>query len=559
MLLLVTLFLPLAAAALMLLLDARAPASRARWTALLATIATCLASFGLAADFAKIPPVVSLDARAPIHAQMEIKQPWFSLLAPLADGNARTIDLEFFLGVDGIGLIMILATTVLCFSSVLVSWNSVTQRASEFYAFLLLLEFGLIGVFCAFDLVLFYVFYEFTLIPTFLMVGMWGGASRRQAASQYFTYLFSGSLITLVGIVALGWHAVTATDLTTPFSLPDLSAALSLKPMPMALQTGIFLALAAGFVVKAPLLPFHTWLPQFHSEAPPAASVLLLKLGVFGFLRLLLPLVPTACWVWGVPLIAMLSVAGIIYGSLCALVQDDLKKLLAYSSVAHVGFCFLGLFALNQEGISGGVIQMMNLGLSTGALFCLVGMVAERYQTRSLSQFGGLAQRLPRLASMMVFMTFASIGLPGLNGFVGEILALLGMFGATHEWGRAYAAIAAMGIVLGAWYMLAALRKAFFGPLQEPLVVGAPAGEVIGDLNFREMAAIAPLAILCLAIGLFPQPVLDVIQPDVRALTVNLDSHTRPAAESIEVQENESTVMTWPATPVSTAARKLGE
>jgi NADH-quinone oxidoreductase subunit M len=291
------------------------------------------------------------------------------------------------------------------------------------------------------------------------------------------------------------------------------------------LQIPLFLAISAGFLVKVPLFPFHTWLPLAHVEAPTAGSVLLagvlLKLGTYGFLRLCLPMFPDACAIQGVPLIAILSVIGIIYGSLCALAQNDIKKLVAYSSVAHLGFCMLGLFALNAEGISGGVLQMINHGLSTGALFCIVGMFYERYHTRLLSDLGGLANRLPRLAVAMVFITFASIGLPGLNGFVGEVLCLIGMFGSnsTVVPGPLYGALGALGVVLGAWYMLGMLQKAFFGPLKEPHGVGHD--EPLYDMTPRETLAIAPLALLCLWIGLFPQPLLELIRPDVEALARN--------------------------------------
>ena len=283
----------------------------------------------------------------------------------------------------------------------------------------------------------------------------------------------------------------------------------------MKTQVAIFLMISAGFMIKVPIFPFHTWLPLAHVEAPTAGSVLLagvlLKLGSYGFLRLCLTMVPAACQSLGLPLVGTLSVIGIIYGSLCALAQNDIKKLVAYSSVAHLGFCMLGLFALNTAGISGGVLQMINHGLSTGALFCIVGMFYERYHTRQLDELGGLANRMPLMAVAMVFTSFASIGLPGLNGFVGEVLALIGMY----QRDPLLAALGATGTVLGAWYLLGVLQKAFFGPLQEPHHGHDP----IEDLNVREVATLAPLLAMCLWLGLFPQPVLDLIRPDVESIT----------------------------------------
>lgn len=508
-LIVITILLPLAAAVLMLLMDPQATAVRARWTALIATLLTFAVSWGLAASFVHAVNVAP-TTRGVIEPRLEIRHEWMQLGTTSA---GEPIRFEFYLGVDGISVAMILLTTILCVSAVLVSWTAIQDRAAEFYAALLVLEAGLIGVFCAFDLLLFYVFFEFTLIPLFFLVGIWGGPLRRYAAGKFFIYTLAGSLITLLGLISLVLATQQQTDLATPFSIPDLAAALAAKPLPEALQAGLFLAIAAGFMVKVPLFPFHTWLPLAHVEAPTAGSVLLagvlLKLGSYGFLRLLLPMVPEGCLEVGMPLIATLSVIGIIYGSMCALAQNDIKKLVAYSSVAHLGFCMLGMFALNSEGITGGVLQMINHGLSTGALFCLVGMFYERYHTRMLSDLGGLANKLPRLSVLMVFICFASIGLPGLNGFVGEVLALAGMY----KRDPGYAALGALGVVLGAWYLLGVLQKAFFGALQEPH--HDDHAEPIDDLNAREILALLPLAALCLYLGLFPQTLIDLIQPDI--------------------------------------------
>jgi NADH-quinone oxidoreductase subunit M len=515
-------FLPAATAALMLLLDAQATPVRARWAALFGTVATFVVSWAVAVQFMNLPRVAQ-PFDGPIQPRVEIKQTWLTIGSPALESiSGKPFRMEFFLGLDGISLALVLLTTLLSISAVLVSWTAITERAAEFYACLLILETGLVGVFCAFDLVLFYVFFEFTLIPLFFLIGIWGGPLKQYAAYKFFLYTLAGSLITLVGLVALVLTVRQRTPLETPFSLPDLAQHLSQAPLPLTVQIPLFLAISAGFLVKVPLFPFHTWLPLAHVEAPTAGSVILagvlLKLGTYGFLRLCLPMFRDACEIQGVPLIAVLSVIGIVYGSLCALAQNDIKKLVAYSSVAHLGFCMLGLFALNREGISGGILQMINHGLSTGALFCLVGMFYERYHTRLLSELGGLANRLPRLATALVFITLASIGLPGLNGFVGEVLCLIGMFGLNSAVvpGPLYAAFGAVGIVLGAWYMLGMLQRAFFGPLKEPPSHGRAAP--IRDLNARETLALAPLAFCCLWIGLFPQPLLELIRPDVEAL-----------------------------------------
>lgn len=530
-LILAMIFFPAATALLLLTLDARATPERARWVGLFGALVTFALSCGVASQFQTLPRIAE-PFDGPIQPRVEFKQAWWTI-GNAADEftAAKPVRLEFHLGLDGISLALILLTTLLSISAVLVSWTSIQERAAEFYAWLLILETGLIGVFCAFDLILFYVFFEFTLIPLFFLVGIWGGPLKKYAAYKFFIYTLSGSLITLVGLVALVLTVQRHMTMETPFSIPALAQHLSQQPLSPSTQAMLFLAISAGFLVKVPLFPFHTWLPLAHVEAPTAGSVILagvlLKLGSYGFLRLCLPMFRDACELQGVPLIAMLSVIGILYGSLCALAQNDIKKLVAYSSVAHLGFCMLGLFALNVEGISGGVLQMINHGLSTGALFCLVGMFYERYHTRLLTQLGGLANRLPRLAVAMVFITFASIGLPGLNGFVGEVLCLIGMFNINSRIfpGPLYAALGAMGVVLGAWYMLGMLQKAFFGPLEEPHTHGS---EPIFDMTPRETLAIAPLAFLCLWLGLFPQPVLELIRPDVEAIARLYETRLTP-------------------------------
>jgi NADH-quinone oxidoreductase subunit M len=521
-LLLLTLAIPAAAAALLLAFRHSMTAHTPRWIALMAAGATLLVSIGLAHNFRALPlPNTAANPAAtsplgifPIQPRFEFQYHWFSF--PTSNASAtdgEDFQFDFHFGLDGISLAMIVLTTVLTVSCVLVSWESIAEREAEFYTSLLALETGLIGVFCAFDLMLFYVSFEFTLIPLFFMIGMWGGPQRRYAAVKFFLYTLAGSLITLVGLVALVL-LVAGEGLKTPCSLPDLAAWLAANPLSTETQITLFLALSAGFLVKVPVIPFHTWLPLAHVEAPTAGSVLLagvlLKLGTFGFLRLCLPLFREACLTVGLPLLGSLAVGGIVYGSFCALAQRDIKKLVAYSSIAHLGFCVLGLFALNAAGITGGVLQMINHGLSTGGLFLLVGMIYERYHTRELDDLGGLATRLPMLAVALVFISLSSIGLPGLNGFVGEILSLAGMF-QRHP---LYSVLGATGLVLGAWYLLSMLQTLLFGPLVEP----PHGGHHVGDMNLREALALAPICALCLWIGVRPQPLIDMIKPDVEAV-----------------------------------------
>jgi NADH-quinone oxidoreductase subunit M len=512
-LLLSTLILPLAAALVLLVFRGMFSQSSARQFALVASLGTLFVSIALANAFFQLPQDTS-GPRAPVQPRYSTTYHWLSYgdAAENESGQPR-LQFDFILGVDGISLVLILLTTLLTVSCVLISWVSIRERPAGFYASLLLLEAGLLGVFSAFDMIMFYVFFEFTLVPLFFMIGIWGGAKRRYAAIKFFLYTFVGSLVTLLGLVALALVA-SGAGLTRPTSIPDLSLWLTQHPLDLHWQIALFLAISVGFMVKIPVFPLHTWLPLAHVEAPTAGSVLLagvlLKLGTYGILRLCLPMFPDACVAVGVPLMATLAVAGIIYGSLCALWQRDIKKLVAYSSVAHLGFCVLGLFALNSAGMSGGVLQMINHGLSTGALFLLVGMVYDRYHTRQLDDLGGLAARLPLLACIMVFISMASIGLPGLNGFVGEILSLAGMF----RRNMVFAILGTSGVVLGAWYLLTMLQHAFFGPLREP----AHGEHDIRDITGRELLAVVPICALCLWIGVMPQPILDTIRPDVDAV-----------------------------------------
>jgi NADH-quinone oxidoreductase subunit M len=466
-----------------------------------------------------------------------------------AGQDAKSPAIQFYIGCDGLNVWLIVLTAVLMVSGVLVSWSSIEERVNEFYAWLLLLETGMLGLFMSFDIILFYIFFELTLVPLFFLIGIWGGPQRRYAARKFFIYTFTGSMITLLGVVGVVLACQSETGELT-FSIPRLveivHSRLALdSPTERAYWAGIpnvrkivghafgtvtsdeaagmwggvefwvFLALMAGFAIKVPLVPLHTWLPLAHVEAPTAGSVLLagilLKIGTYGFLRLCLPLAPDASLILGVPLIGSLAVIGIVYGALCALAQDDIKKLVAYSSVSHLGFCMLGMFALNAAGLSGSMVQMINHGLSTGALFLLVGMLYERYHTRMMTDYGGLGARLHVLSCFMVFFCLTSIGLPGLNGFIGEVLVLFGMY-EVRPW---MVFVGATGIVLGAWYLLTMLMRVFFGPVKEP-IAASEHGPPAGDLNLRELAALIPIAILCVAIGVYPQPILKTVDKEIR-------------------------------------------
>ncbi len=447
---------------------------------------------------------------------------------------------DFYLGIDGLNVWLILLTSLLMVSAVLISWTAITDRTNEYYAWMLLLGTAMLGVFLAFDIVLFYVFFELTLVPLFFLIGIWGGPERRAAARKFFIYTLVGSVITLLGVLAV---VIACYDnskqfgdsYSLTFSIPELVQRINFlfddtfrtdghsAQYWLAFQTLVFLLLLAGFAIKVPLVPVHTLLPLAHVEAPTAGSVLLagvlLKVGSYGILRLCLPLTPDACIDIGLQLLGPLAVIGIIYGAFCALAQDDIKKLVAYSSVSHMGFCILGMFALNESGLTGSLMQMINHGLSTGALFLLVGMLYERYHTRKLADYGGMADRLYLLSLSMVFICLTSVGLPGLNGFVGEALVFFGMF-RVHA---TFAVIGTAGIVLGAWYLLNMLRKVFFGPTKEPK---AHTPERVTDMNLREWAALGPIMVLCLFLGVYPQPVIDTAKPDIKVVS-NVLAHRR--------------------------------
>jgi NADH-quinone oxidoreductase subunit M len=458
----------------------------------------------------------ALVARYPVGdaAFAEFSFPWL--------GGSSAIDIRFAVALDGLSLWLFALSALLLLTCVLVSWQAITDRPATFYSLLLLLGSGMLGVFAARDIILFYIFFEFTLIPLFLLIGVWGSEDRRYAAAKFFLYTLAGSMLTFLGLLAIVlWDYNHNDSGVMTFSIPKLTAGLAAHPIAEPYQLWIFLALFAGFAIKVPLFPLHTWLPLAHTQAPTAGSVvlagILLKIGTYGFARFSIPMLPDAT-AQCVPWLLGLSTVGILYGALVALVQTDMKRLIAYSSVSHLGFCMLGLFALTNLSVEGGVLQMINHGLSTGGLFALVGMIYERYHTREIRDLGGLARRTPVLAFFFVLFTLSSIGLPGLNGFAGEFLILIGMF--ERAWTEAPAgfilayhvmAVASVfGVVLGAWYMLWLVQRVFFGPLKEPHHESEPA---VQDLSPREAWALVPLVIFVFWIGLAPQFFLERMSP----------------------------------------------
>jgi len=460
------------------------------------------------------------------------------------DPETPTIDIGYRVGVDGISIWLIALTSLIMPLAIWSSFSSIRTRVREYYVLLLLLQVGLLGVFCAMDLLLFYVFFEFTLVPLFFLIGIWGGPQRRRAAAKFFLYTLAGSVLTFAGIVYLAYYSFTTQGHIT-LNIEELTQMGQDGFLPPYVQWWLFLAFAAGFAIKVPLFPFHTWLPLAHTEAPTAGSVILaavlLKLGTYGFCRLSIPMLPDAAFALA-PTIAVLAIIGINYAALAAWVQSDVKKLVAYSSVSHLGFCMLGLFSLKVAGVNGGVLYMINHGLSTGALFVLVGCIYERYHTRNIHEIGGLARQMPWLAFFLIFFTLSSIGLPGLNGFVGEFLVLLGAAtSATTFDGRAagplgfgYVIPAAVGIILGAVYMLWMCQRILFGPLTEPPHTPDTSTGLMKDLTRREIGILAPLALCCVFIGVYPKPMLDTFEVAVRQHVLRQSDSEKVAQATVE-------------------------
>jgi NADH-quinone oxidoreductase subunit M len=479
------LILPLVGALGILLLrgDDEATRNNARWIALWTTIITFLLSLLAWAEFNP----------ASAGFQLVEQRAWFS--------DA----ISYKLGVDGISLPFVLLTTFLMPFCIGASWHSIQTRVKEYMIAFLVLETLMIGVFEALDLLLFYLFFEGGLIPMFLIIGIWGGKRRVYAAFKFFLYTLAGSLLMLLAIMAMYWYAKT-TDITV----------LLHTDFPTGMQKYLWLAFFASFAVKMPMWPVHTWLPDAHVEAPTAGSVILagilLKMGGYGFIRFSLPMFPDASQYFA-PMVFALSIIAIIYTSLVALVQEDMKKLIAYSSVAHMGFVTMGLFAMTTQGVQGAVFQMISHGLVSGALFLCVGVVYDRMHTRDIAAYGGLVQRMPRYAVAFMIFTMANVGLPGTSGFIGEFLTLVGAFQA-NSW---VAFFATTGVILSAAYALYLYRRVIFGVIEKPNLMN------IADLSRREIVILAPLVVLVLYYGVHPQPIIDASAASIDALIKGFD------------------------------------
>jgi len=467
------------------------PAERARTVALLVTLIELAVSLQLWFGFNS-------------HAGMQFQ---------VARGWIPAYGVDWRLGVDGISLFMVLLTTVTMPLAVLSSWNYITEKHRAYYALLLVLTTGMIGVFVALDMFVFYVFWELMLIPMYFIIGIWGGTRKLYAAIKFFLYTFVGSLLMLVAILVLYWQVGTFTG-TYSFAYSHL---LANADVVQGSALWLFGAFALAFAIKVPVFPFHTWLPDAHVEAPTAGSVILagilLKMGTYGFLRFALPLFPDAAFhPTVVTVVVVLAVIGIVYGALVAMVQPDFKKLVAYSSVSHLGFVMLGIWALNVQSVTGAIVIMISHGISTGALFLIIGMLYERRHTREIAAFGGIARSVPMLSAILTLVALSSIGLPGTNGFIGEFLVLLGSF---REFPVA-TGIATTGVIFAAAYLLWALQRILFNK--------EPEGEnaTMKDLSARELVILIPVVIAIVWIGLYPKPILDRIEPSVERLIVQV-------------------------------------
>ena len=427
-------------------------------------------------------------------------------------------DIYYKLGVDGISVLFVALTALLTVISIMVSWTAIQDRVREFMIAMLVLEAAMIGVFTALDLFLFYIFWEAMLIPMYLLIGVWGGPNRLYAAIKFFLYTLVGSVLMLIAIIAVYFAAGHTFDVL---------AIMNYK-FSYTFQMVAFAAFFAAFAVKVPMFPVHTWLPDAHVEAPTAGSIILagilIKMGAYGFLRFSLPFFPDAALAW-TPAIMVLSVIAIIYGAYMAFAQTDFKKLIAYSSVSHMGFVTLGIFALNLQGMEGGILQMLNHGVSTGALFLAVGVIYERTHTRLIADYGGIAARVPVYATFLLIITLSSIGLPGTNGFIGEFTILLGAF--LHY--KPYAVIASLGIILGAGYMLWLYQRVAFGKITNPH------NEHLADMNIREVVAALPLVALVFIIGLYPNAAFGIMHVSVANLIQHVNAKLQAAPEMTQM------------------------
>jgi NADH-quinone oxidoreductase subunit M len=486
-------FFPLLGVLVLLFMNSEAKTA-IRWVAMVTSLLTFGVSLWVLAQFNASNP----------DLQLEAKYPWI---------NVAGWNIYYYLAVDGLSILLVLLTAFLTPISILSTWKAVEDRVKDFMIFFLLLEVGMMGVFLAQDLFMFYVFWEFTLVPMYFLIGLWGGPRRVYAAVKFFLYTMAGSILMLIAILFLGIKTDTFNVPTMLARLPDLYASGIIDPKTQML---LFVAFAAAFAIKVPMWPLHSWLPDAHVEAPTAGSVILagvlLKMGTYGFLRFNIQLFPNAT-IAAAPWIALLATIGIIYGAAVSYAQSDVKKLVAYSSVSHLGFVMLGMFALNAQGVSGAILQMINHGLSTGALFLLIGMVYEQTHTREIKVYGGLWKVMPIYGTVMLISSLSSMGLPGLNGFVGEFTILLGAFGSKAIGSPWYAGVSAIGVIMAAVYILYMFQKMFLGP----------AGEIthhheLKDLNWREILTVAPLLIFMFWIGLYPAPFFNLIAPAVEKL-----------------------------------------
>ena len=491
----VIMFTPLAGALVLLFVDKRSE-DTIRW------IANVTAGLGF---LVSLPLWFGFDATGAEYWQFVERAAWIP-----------SIGAEYHLGVDGFSALLVLLTTLMGVIAILSSWNAITERVKEYYVFMLVLQTGMIGAFIALDFLLFFVFWEVMLVPMYFLIGIWGSDNRLYSAIKFFLFTLVGSVVMLLGILAVYFYHHEVTGVYTF----DVTAFHELN-MPFDMQWWVFLAFFLGFAVKVPMFPFHTWLPDAHTDAPTAGSVILaavlLKMGTYGFIRFSLPILPEATQAF-VPAVAALSIIGIIYGALVAMAQSDWKRLVAYSSVSHMGMVMLGMFALTPVGVTGSIVQQLNHGISTGALFLLVGVVYERRHTRAIAEYGGLSKVMPAYAAVFLIMTMSSIGLPTLNGFIGEVLILQGIFVVSKWW----AAFAATGIVLGAAYMLWLYQRTMFG------VVDNPKNENLPDLSIREWATFTPLIILAVWIGLYPKPFIERLDTSVDRVMARVNSAYEP-------------------------------
>jgi NADH-quinone oxidoreductase subunit M len=510
------LFTPLVGAAVLMFVNKRNE-DAIRWIANL---------FGLAGFLVSLPLWFYYDYTNPSWQFVE-KAEWIP-----------AIGAQYHLGVDGFAVLLLLLTTLMGAIAILSSWNAIKERVKEYYIFLLILQTGMIGAFVSLDFLLFFLFWEVMLVPMYFLIGIWGSDRRLYSAIKFFLYTLVGSVVMLLGILALYYNYTDPATGQRTFDITQFQQ----HGFDTNLQWWVFLAFFLGFSIKVPMFPFHTWLPDAHTDAPTAGSVILaavlLKMGTYGFIRFSLPILPDATQkaVWW---IAALSIIGIVYGALVAMAQRDWKRLVAYSSVSHMALVMLGMFALNPVGIKGSIIQQINHGISTGALFLLVGVVYERRHTRQISEYGGLSKVMPVYAAIFCVMMLSSIGLPALNGFIGEFLILQGIFTVNKMW----AAFAASGIVLGAAYMLWLYQRTMFGKIENPK------NEALQDMSLREVMTFVPLIILAVWIGIYPTPFLNRLNTSVDRVVARVSPQYLPQSASAADCDKKPAPSKWQVAP----------